>query len=276
MSFDNGRSGPRGRVDGDGLARSVSITRIGPTSRSRIDDLIIREERFELFLNGRFFVAFACLPDDLEAFAAGFLVTEGILDPRSSFRVSVDVQANRVDAHGEFQDEALAGFTAHRTITSGCGGGVTGKDSADPVRCLKVDVDLSATRRGLSACMNQLRDEASLYRLTGGAHIAALANCDGRIQLIAQDIGRHTAVDKVIGKAVLSGVEMSRCILVCSGRLSSEITMKALHARTPVLISRAAPTELSVRLARRYLLTLVGFARGTRMNVYSVPERIVD
>ncbi len=106
--------------------------------------------------------------------------------------------------------------------------------------------------------------------------LAALADPDGRLALTAQDIGRHTAVDKVIGKAVLGGIDTSRCILICSGRLSSEITLKALHARTPVLVSRAAPTELSVQLARRYLLTLVGFARGRRMNVYSAPERVVD
>jgi FdhD protein len=81
-------------------------------------------------------------------------------------------------------------------------------------------------------------------------------------------------VDKVIGKAVLSGLDPRRGLLFCSGRLSSEITVKAIHARIPVLVSRAAPTELSVRLARRFLLTLVGFARGRRMNVYSVPERI--
>jgi len=259
---------------GDGLARAVGITRFGREGPLRTDDLIVREERFELFLNGRFFVAFACLPNDLEAFATGFLATEGLLDPRTRFHVSVDHETYRLDVSGEFDDESLASFSNRRTLTSGCGGGVTGKDIADPVRCLRVDTDLTVSPDSILAGMQRLREEASLYRLTGGAHIAALADGCGRLILTAQDIGRHTAVDKVIGKAILSGVEVSRCVLICSGRLSSEITLKALHARAPVLASRAAPTDLSVRLARRYLLTLVGFVRGHRMNVYSVPERI--
>ena len=104
----------------------------------------------------------------------------------------------------------------------------------------------------------------------------SLGLLQGSLLLTAEDIGRHTAVDKVIGKALLSGIDPGHCVLFCSGRLSSEITAKAIHARTPVLVSRAAPTDLSVRLARRFLLTLVGFARGKRMNVYSVVERITD
>jgi len=188
----------------------------------------------------------------------------------------VDREAYRLDASGEFDEESFASFRDRRTLTSGCGGGITGKDIADPVRCLRVDTDFTVSPGGIFAGMERLREEASLYRLTGGAHIAALADCSGRLILTAQDIGRHTAVDKVIGKAVLSGVDVSRCVLICSGRLSSEITLKALHARAPVLASRAAPTDLSVQLARRYLLTLVGFARGRRMNVYSVPERIAE
>ena len=259
------------REIGENLMRSIRITRLTSSGRESCEDTLVLEERFDLYLNGRHLVALVCLPHDLDAFIVGFLVNEGILnDPQ------VDREKGQIDARGPFADDAIRDFLSKKTLTSGCGSGVTGRDLNQPARCLKVDTDFRVHRDTISDFMSTLRDEASLYQLTGGAHIAALADAQGKLLLTAQDIGRHTAVDKVIGKALLSGIDHERCILFSSGRLSSEITAKAIHARTPVLVSRAAPTDLSVRLARRFLLTLIGFARGRRMNIYSVPERIVD
>ena len=259
----------------DGLMRTVHITRITSGKRESCEDVLVREAHFELSLNGGHLVGLACLPTGLEALTVGFLASEGILRPPYAVEILVDREGGRIDARGSFVSDAVAGFFSKRTLTSGCGGGLTGRDPADPGLCLKVDGDLRVARETISSFMQVLRNEASLYSLTGGAHIAALADGEGTLLLAAQDIGRHTAVDKVIGKAILTGIDLQRSVLYCSGRLSSEITAKAIHARTPVLVSRAAPTDLSVRLARRFLLTLVGFARGSRMNIYSVPERIV-
>jgi FdhD protein len=257
------------------MTRSFRITRLTAEGRERLEDMLVREERFDLFLNEKLLVALVCLPSDLEAFVLGFLANEGILTPPYEAEVRVDEEAGRLEARGDFVIEAVDDFFRKRTLTSGCGGGVAGRDIDAPTRCLKVETDFSVEAERISAFMRILKEEASLYRLTGGAHIAALADDRGRLLLTAQDIGRHSAVDKVIGKALLSGVDPRCCMLFSSGRLSSEITVKAIHARVPVLVSRAAPTDLSVRLARRFLLTLVGFARGNRMNIYSVPERIV-
>lgn len=259
-----------------GMTRSARITRLTGEAWERCEDTLVREERFLLHLNGELLVALVCLPCDLEAFVVGFLVNEGILAPPYDVVVLVDESSGRLDARGDFSAEAVGDFFAKRTLTSGCGGGVAGRDLDAPGRCLEVAADFTVRAEQILSFMHVLRKEASLYRLTGGAHIAALADERGGLLLTAEDIGRHSAVDKVIGKALLSGVDPGRCMLFSSGRLSSEITVKAIHARTPVLVSRAAPTDLSVRLARRFLLTLVGFARGKRMNIYSVPERIVD
>lgn len=257
------------------MARPMMITRLASGRREQCEDWIVREERLDLYINGKRLVALVCLPSDLEAFVIGFLVNEGILEPPYQAGLSIDLAIGRIDAEGAFVGGAIRDFYAKKTLTSGCGSGVTGLDLDQPTRCLKVNTDLVIRPETISSFMRVLKTEASLYQLTGGAHIAALADAEGRPLLTAQDIGRHTAVDKVVGKAVLSGIDPGRCVLFCSGRLSSEITAKAIHARTPVLVSRAAPTDLSVRLARRYLLSLVGFARGDRMNVYSVPERIL-
>jgi FdhD protein len=255
--------------------RPVRIVRITAAGRESLVDQVVREVRFDLHLNGRHLVALVCLPSDLEAFVIGFLANEGIALEARAVDLDIDLGAGRIDARGAFDPEAVAGFHAKRTLTSGCGSGVTGRSFDRPGRCLKVTSDLFVRPETIAAFMQVLRDEASLYRSTGGAHIAALGDDQGRLLLAAEDIGRHTAVDKVIGKALLGGRDPRRAVLYCSGRLSSEVAAKAIHAGVPVLVSRAAPTDLSVRLARRYLLTLIGFARGRRMNVYSVPERVL-
>lgn len=260
----------------DGMTCSAQITRLTGQGRMRCEDTLVREERFLLHLNGELLVALVCLPCDLEAFVVGFLVNEGILGPPYDVKVLVEEGAGRLDARGDFAADAVRDFFAKRTLTSGCGGGIAGRDLDAPGRCLEMASDFSVRAGRILSFMRILREEASLYRRTGGAHIAALADESGELLLTAEDIGRHSAVDKVIGKALLSGVDPRRCMLFSSGRLSSEITVKAIHARAPILVSRAAPTDLSVKLARRFLLTLIGFARGRRMNIYSVPERIVD
>ncbi|MBU2693218.1 MAG: formate dehydrogenase accessory sulfurtransferase FdhD [Candidatus Eisenbacteria bacterium] len=256
--------------------RSVRITRLTEKRKERVEDLLIREERFDLYLNGKHLIALVCLPSDLKAFIVGFLVNEGILSAPYTVDLDIDEAAARIDAHGDFHDTAIQDFFAKKTLTSGCGSGVTGQDLEEPIPCLKVDTDFRIQREVISNFMHVMKEEASLFQQTGGAHIAALADAQGRLLMKTEDIGRHTAVDKVIGMALLSGIDPSRCVLFSSGRLSSEITAKAIHARTPVLVSRGAPTDLAVRLARRFLLTLVGFARGRRMNIYSAAERIIE
>jgi len=253
----------------------VQITRYGPRGSEPRRDVVVREVRFELVLNARSLVALVCLPAELDAFVVGFLVNEGILSPCRALEVRITRENGRVEARGPFDEAAMDAFGARRTLTSGCGGGVTagppGGDGPGPPRT----ASLRVRPETIFLFLEVLREEASVYRATGGAHIAALADREGRLLATAQDIGRHTAVDKVIGKGLLGGIPLEQCLLFCSGRLSSEITSKAIRARTPVLVSRGAPTDLSVGLARRFGLTLVGFARGKRMNVYSVPERIV-
>jgi FdhD protein len=123
--------------------------------------------------------------------------------------------------------------------------------------------------------MQELDRRSELHRRTGGVHAAALASPSG-ILVFREDIGRHNAVDKAVGAWLGREGGFADKILLCSGRLSSEILSKALRCRIPVLVSRSAPTDRGVALARRFNLTLVGFARGRRLNIYSGAERIVS
>ena len=126
---------------------------------------------------------------------------------------------------------------------------------------------------GLSALMREALRASEVHRRTGGVHMAALADASGLL-LLREDIGRHNAVDKVIGAHLAAGGSFAGKVLLASGRLSSELLAKALRCGVPVLISRSAPTDRSIALARRSGLTLIGFARGQRLNVYSAPERV--
>jgi FdhD protein len=170
-------------------------------------------------------------------------------------------------------EEALAAFTQRQVLTTGCGGGFSGADS--PGGCRRLDTALRVEDRAIRRLMETMTGAAALFRTTGGTHIACLGDSEGRVLFTAEDIGRHNAVDKVVGLALIAGVGVHDLILCSSGRVSSEILSKAARARIPVVVSRSAPTSRAIELAEGFLLTLVGFARGRRMNVYTAPERVV-
>ena len=121
--------------------------------------------------------------------------------------------------------------------------------------------------------MHDLQERALIFRATGGMHSAALADREGLI-IFYEDIGRHNAVDKIVGESLLRGISLKEKILLCSGRLGSEILLKAAQLQLPLLISRAAPTTLSIELAEALNITLIGFVREGRMNIYSHPHRV--
>jgi FdhD protein len=116
---------------------------------------------------------------------------------------------------------------------------------------------------------------AETFRRTGGTHAAAICGIDGSFLTFAEDVGRHNAVDKVIGMAALNDIDFGRCFLALSGRLSSEIVLKAARVGLPIVASLAAAIDSGIKIADEVNLTLVGFVRGKHMNVYSSPERIV-
>jgi FdhD protein len=120
---------------------------------------------------------------------------------------------------------------------------------------------------------SEFQRKSVLFRETGGVHSAALANGEA-IRIFMADIGRHNAIDKVIGKALLSGLNLADLVMLTSGRISSEIVLKVAHCGTPILVSRSAPTDRAVEMAKQVNLTVIGFARGSRMNIYSGEERI--
>jgi len=230
----------------------------------------IVETPVSLTVNGKVWLSFMCTPVHLEAMAAGFLYNEGVIEGMDEV---VDV---RVCEHGDNVDVWLnhpAEQPSNWRRTSGCTGGVTAVDLL-----AKPEVSFSASRlqvdpEAVGLLVEMLFESQSLYRETGGVHTSALS--DGETVLLsAEDIGRHNTLDKIAGLCLMNNVPSEDRILITTGRISSEMLQKAARMRTPILISRTSPSSLSIEMAERYEITLIGYARKHRFNVYSGGYRV--
>jgi formate dehydrogenase accessory protein FdhD len=159
-----------------------------------------------------------------------------------------------------------------RVIFSACG--TTG--TFQPTRRLaKVFSDLKIEAEVIRNCVNSLNSSAKIFKKTGGVHAAAIYRKDGSLVGFAEDVGRHNAVDKVIGSCILRRNHFADCFLVLTGRLTGDIVMKAARTGIPIIASMAAAINSGIAVAKRSRITLVGFVRGNRMNVYTFPDRIL-
>lgn len=232
---------------------------------------IIVETPVSLTVNGEDWLTFMCTPTDLQALAVGFLFNEGVIE-------SMDEVA---DVHlcepGDNVDIWLT-HTAEKPDnwrrTSGCTGGVTAAEPAMDTRPVPVN-GAALTPEQISRLVDLLFESQSLYRETGGVHTSALSDGEG-IVVSAEDIGRHNTLDKIAGLCLMKGIWPERRMLITTGRISSEMLQKAARLGAVAVISRTAPTSLSVEMAERLGITLIGYARRDRFTVYVHPERIAE
>ncbi|MCQ6551664.1 formate dehydrogenase accessory sulfurtransferase FdhD [Streptomyces sp. C10-9-1] len=262
--------------------------RIRDGAVSERPDTLVAEEPLEIRLDGRPLAVTMRTPGDDFALAAGFLVSEGVLGAASELRTIVYCAGAREDGSNTYNvvDVRLApgvpvpDITLERNVytTSSCG--LCGKASLDAVRTTaRFPVDDSppvrVTPALLSLLPDRLRAAQRVFDRTGGLHAAALFTPEGELVDVREDVGRHNAVDKLVGRALREDrLPLSRSILLVSGRASFELAQKAVMAGVPVLAAVSAPSSLAVDLAAESGLTLVGFLRGNGMNVYTGAERI--
>jgi FdhD protein len=231
------------------------------------DDLVALEKKVRISVNGKEVVSLYCTPHMVKELAVGLMMTEGIIRgnwcvERMAIEYGEEILVD-IPAEGEVSTEG-------KTMTSGCVGGVTFERKADVD---KINDPFTIDRNSLRYLFSDFQARSELYKLTGCIHSAALA--DGRVIVcFAEDIGRHNAVDKVIGYALLEQIPFSGKIMLASGRISSEISSKCSRWGIPILATRTAPTNLAVEIAEKRGVTVVGFVRGKRFNVYTHPERI--
>ncbi|MFN3741599.1 MAG: formate dehydrogenase accessory sulfurtransferase FdhD [Anaerolineales bacterium] len=232
----------------------------------------IVEAPLSVTVNGQVWLTLMCTPTDVEALALGFLYNEGVIE-------SLDEVADvHVCEHGDNVDIWLY-HSAERPLswrrTSGCSGGMTAVDAQARAAISLDGTGPILTPQQVEALVEQLLEGQELYRETGGVHTSALSDGE-RMLLRAEDIGRHNTLDKIAGLMLLKGVWPEHRVLVTTGRISSEMLQKAARLQATVLISRTSPNSLSIALAERYGITLIGYARRHRFNLYTHPQRIAE
>ena len=254
----------------------------GPDGQAATDaraDLLAVEEPLEIRVGGQPLAVTMRTPGHDIDLAAGFLATEGVIGSAGDL-------ARITMCDGNVADVTLApGVTLpmerlqrNFITTSACG--VCGKDSIDAIRVrARYDVSADQVRVApavLAALPDRLREAQRVFASTGGLHAAGLFTAGGTLLALREDVGRHNAVDKVIGWALREGrLPLAGCVLLVSGRASFELTQKALMAGLPLLAAVSAPSSLAAELAGESGMTLVGFLRGASMNVYTGAQRLV-
>ncbi|MBK3566817.1 formate dehydrogenase accessory sulfurtransferase FdhD [Streptomyces sp. MBT62] len=264
------------------------VIRIRDGAVSSRPDTLVAEEPLEIRLNGKPLAITMRTPGDDFALAAGFLVSEGVLATAYDLRNIVYCAGATVDGTNTYNvvdvrtapDVVIPDITLERNVytTSSCG--LCGKASLDAVRTTTrwpiADTPPVRVEPALLASLpDRLRAAQRVFDRTGGLHAAALFSEEGELLDVREDVGRHNAVDKLVGRALQNGdLPLSRVILLVSGRASFELAQKAVMAGIPVLAAVSAPSSLAVDLAAETGLTLVGFLRGSNMNVYAGEDRI--
>lgn len=249
------------------MFRKIKIVKVSEHSSAEADDPVAVEKKIRISVNGKNVLSLYCSPSMVREFVAGIIHNEGLIDgewcaDRMAIEygdeIRVDIPSSGVVNEGE------------KTITSGCGGGVSFVREISGI----VTDDASFETDTIRRLFREFQHRSDSYKLTGGVHSAAIS--DGqKVLAFAEDIGRHNAVDKVIGYCLLENIPFSGKIVLASGRLSSEIVSKCARSGIPVLVSRAAPTTLAVTIAESSGITVIGFVRGDRMNIYTGKQRII-
>ena len=280
------RSEPLQCVSMKSHMQSVQVVRVGGGTSERRRDVAAVEEPLEIRLQGSPFIVTMRTPGADRELAAGFLLSERIIagpDDLGAIRHCSDVDAgargNVLDVilAGEARDRAVAALAMRRPVTTTSACGVCGRRSIDDLTSglRRIDAGWSMSVAVVSTLPGRLRVAQTVFDETGGLHAAGLFDRDGALVAVAEDVGRHNAVDKVIGSQLLAErVPLGDRALLVSGRTSFEIVQKAAVAGIPIVAAVSAPSSLAIDLARSANITLLGFVRGDTFNIYTGEHRV--
>ena len=248
---------------------TVKINKYHAGSWDLVDTGVIVEKPVSLTVNGQDWLTFMCTPTYLEALAIGFLFNEGLLNSIHDI-ASVRTCANRdnVDVWLNCNIEKPSEWRR----TSGCTGGMTSAKTPEHLSRTKVE-DL-LTPEKIIELIGELLNTQQVYREVGGVHTSILSNGEGAF-IMAEDIGRHNTLDKISGRYLLEKFQFDKKILITTGRVSSEMLQKAARINASIVVSRTSPSSLSIEMAEKSGITLIGYARRDRFNIYSNPNRII-
>ncbi len=252
--------------------RRVEMYRDG--KMEMVNDILVVEQPLTIIYNDVEVATLVCSPEALRELGVGFLVSEGLLHGWADI---TELSCN--EAAGLLRVSSKSAVipkdsTTVRHVNTCNGKGQAGLQFVNEIEPVPLrPTIIPSTAPQLLHLISLLEEKSVIFRRTGGVHSAALADRHGFLARY-EDVGRHNAVDKSLGYALLNQIDPSDKILVLSGRIASEILLKAARSRIPMVLSRSAPTFLAVELADKLGITIVGFARGEQLNVYSYMERV--
>jgi FdhD protein len=229
-----------------------------------VEDEVVEEKPLSIFVNGRQFITAMISPRMKREFVIGHLFSEGIIkNPEEIESLQIQENIARVLISNPLK------ILTRRTIVSGCGGGSSFLDES---KLPEIESDLEISGEDIFDAIKSISG-SELHRTTGGVHSCGIFTND-KIICISKDIGRHNALDKVIGHALIVGYELSDAFVATTGRISSDMALKCSTANIPLIASRGATTSLAIDIGKRTGLTIVGFVRGSKMNIYTNEHRI--
>ncbi len=265
--------------------RKVPITRIKKNEIVKTTDSILIEKPVDIIINSKPLANIICLPKNLKELAIGFLYSIGIINDIQDIKlIKIDDSESRIRIElGDsvnFDSEELNINTVSRVIDTTCGISSPWRDiikkKIHSNKGLNLN-NLKIKKESLFQAIKIMQKETTLFKDTGGCHGCAIFNANNNHLLsIMEDIGRHNAIDKAIGDLLLKNISFENVFLTSTGRLTGDSVLKAIRAQIPIVASISAAIESGIRLAFSYGITLIGFVRGTRMNIYTHPERILN
>ncbi len=251
----------------------IDALRITDGSMASVEETVATEYSLSIMLDNQTIVTLLCTPRDLEWLGAGYLLSEGLIQSRTDID---SISLNESDGTINFvisqdRDAGSAASSSRCIASSGWRGSALQRIDIDHI---KITSPVKIYSSDVFAMMEDFQNRSQVFKQTGGVHSAAL--CDTRsIQLFCEDLGRHNAIDKVLGGCLLEGIPLDEKIIMTSGRVSSEILLKVASRYTGILISKSAPTDVAVKLANHIGITLIGFVRGRKMNIYAGSHRVI-
>lgn len=245
------------------MVKKINAIRVDKESRE-INELLSNDEEIKIIVNKTVIGNFSMSPTFLKEFVIGYLLGEGLINSTNDI-TDIKIENRTVEVKTDLED-----FDLRRDLvmSSDCFGGMRGK--VELVK--KVESDYKVNKEDILKASAKLRENSNIWGETGGTHIAALISEDHFTAI--EDVSRHVAVDKVIGAGALDGFDFSRSFIMCSGRMPGDMLIKVARVGIPILASKSAPTSSGYMVGEESHVTIVGFVRGGRFNIYTHPYRI--
>ncbi|MGD9552490.1 MAG: formate dehydrogenase accessory sulfurtransferase FdhD [Candidatus Caldatribacteriota bacterium] len=248
----------------------IELIQVLKDEQKEITDLVAKEIVLSIYVNQKNLVTLNCSPGNLKYLAVGFLYTMGIIRDKKDI---VLVKTGRKSVHFQIKNPLLSfeDLTSPNNLKNIKQSMLRQKSYSN----LKED-NLKININTIYTLMRTVEEKAVFFKLTGGVHSCALADINGSLRLFCEDISRYNTIDRILGEALLKDINMDDKVMLTSCRITSGIMQKIVTGNISIVISRSAPTDYAVKLAKREGITLIGFARKERMNIYSHPERVAN